>query len=103
MTMEMIIQGEIRPTLSQILGTWTVSLDLRLFTTYNEIGNHREDSGNNTGSSKLRVTLKGTCGISCKGALRVLRESHPKSEDSKSIPLSSAARRRWTKMNTHAR
>ena len=103
MTMEMIIEGEIRPTLSQILGTWTVSLYLRLFTAYNEVGNHREDSGNNSGSSKLRVTLEGTGGISCEGGLCVLRESHPESEDCKAIPLSSVARRSWTEMNTHAR
>lgn len=96
MTMEMIIQGEIRPTLSQTLGSWTVSLGLWHLKTYNEVGNHREDWGNNTDSSKLRVTLEGTCGIGCEGGLRVLRESHPKSEEGKAIPLLSIVRHLWT-------
>lgn len=96
MTMEMIIQGEIRPTLSQTLGSWTVSLGLWHLKTYNEVGNHREYWANNTGSSKLRVTLEGTCGIGCEGGLRVLRESHPKREEGKAIPLLSIVRRLWT-------
>lgn len=91
MTMEMIIQGEIRPTLSQTLGSWSVSLNLWYLTTYNEVGNHREET-----TPAAAVTLEGTCGIGREGSLRVLRESHPKSEEGKAIPLLSVVRRLWT-------